>query len=250
MVNSTFPNILDEYGNNTIYPSDPNLVWNAYRGYGRLDALRALKTLASDRMAPGVPVNDPNGWAYESLEAGQSHSYTVQGVKNARLIATVTWHRRVEWNDYRRPWNTIQDGELTGYLADLDLEIRYADDPDGPLLNPTPSVVDNLEKVDLLLTKTDDYEIRVVNQSGDETDYGLAFELLDPLAGDVDVNYVVDIDDVTDMAIRWLNTGCDNSAADCYDYDLSGDPSINLSDFAVVAENWMRYDNRYHTPSN
>ncbi len=241
MVNSTFPNIISKAGLPTT-----GLTWQADRGYGRLDALRALKTLGSDRITPGSSTSDPNGWAYETLSPGGNDTYTlIERKTNERLLVTVTWHRRVLWTD-KRPWSTINDGELTGYLANLDLEVR---DPDGILLNPNPSEIDNLEKVDLLLTKTGNYDIRVVNQSGSESAaYGLAFEILEPLTGDVHVDYVVDIDDVTDMAARWLNTGCDNPAADCYGYNLSPDPSINLSDFAVLAENWLMYDGRYHTP--
>ena len=40
IVNSTFPNIKDKFGNPT-NPADPNKTWDPNRGYGRIDALRA-----------------------------------------------------------------------------------------------------------------------------------------------------------------------------------------------------------------
>ena len=126
------------------------------------------------------------------------------------------------------------------------MEIR---DPDGILLNPNPSEIDNLEKYDLLLTKTGSYEVRVVNQSGSEmATYGLAFEILEPLPGDVHVDYVVDTQDLIDFVPHWLSTDCNNPLDDCSPYNLSLNPQIDLSDFSILADNWLTFDNRYYTP--
>ena len=251
IVNSAFANILDKAGNSTIGPTNTDWPWQADRGYGRLDALRAFETLSSPQMTPDSSTSHLRGWAYELLSAGEtvSNRYTIEGVVNERLVVTLTWNRRVLWNDSPGPGNgVIQPGELTGYLANLDLEIR---DPDGVLLNPNPSDIDNLEKCDLLLTKTGTYEIRVVNQSLNQSAaYGLTFEILAPLPGDVHVDYVVDAQDAADLADYWLDTNCANPNADCFAYNLSADARIDLADFAVLADHWLSYDARYYTPSN
>ncbi len=247
IVNAAFPNIKDEYGNDTIFPSDPNRVWNAWRGYGRLDAYRALQLLQSDRISPGQSTNAPSRWAYAVLGSGFSHSYWVQGYMNERLVATLTWNRRVEWNDLRGPGrDIIEPGELIGHLADLDLEIY---DSVGQALMPDPSTKDNLEKVDIRLPKSDTYEIRVVNRStGESPAYALAFEVLAPLVGDVHVDYVVDLLDAADVAQYWLDTNCDTPGQACYAYNISPSTTIDLSDFALLAANWLNYDERYYNP--
>lgn len=249
IVNSAFANILDKAGNSTIEPTDADWPWQADRGYGRLDALRAFETLSSPQMTPDSSTDNIRGWAYELLSAGEtvSNRYMIEGVVNERLVVTLTWNRRVLWND-TTGHGVIQPGELTGYLANLDLEIR---DPDGVLLNPNPSDSDNLEKCDLLLTKTGPYEIRIVDQSLNQSAaYGLAFEILPPLPGDVHVDYIVDAQDAADLAGYWLDTNCTNPGADCFAYNLSPNARIDLTDFAMLAEHWLAFDARYYTPSN
>ena len=100
------------------------------------------------------------------------------------------------------------------------------------------------------MTKTGNYEIRVVNQSATESaGYALAFELLDPLEADFNVDYVVNDLDLVDFAPYWLNSDCQNPNQPCYDYNLNvNDASINLSDFSIFAQQWLTYDNRYYTP--
>jgi hypothetical protein len=108
----------------------------------------------------------------------------------------------------------------------------------------------NLIKIDTLLSQDGEYRIVVRNPSQNNLSrkYAMAFELLNPLAGDVNTDYVIDIDDVIKLAEYWLNTNCDNPSEDCYAYNLSPNTSIDLSDFSVLAENWMSYDSRYYTP--
>ncbi len=247
IVNAAFANILDKAGNPTITPADADWPWQTDRGYGRLDALRAFETLSAPQITPGLLTSNHRGWRYDILSAGEVDSYPITGVVNERLVVTLTWNRRVALEDKNGPGkNVIQPGELTGYLANLSLEIR---DPGGVVVSPVPSTVDNLEKVDLLLAKTGTYEIRIVNQSPSEyAGYGLAFEILPPLAGDVHVDYVVNTLDAVALAEHWLSSGCDNSAAACFAYNLSGNARIDLADFAVLAENWLATDARYYVP--
>ena len=239
IVNSVFPNIDDKAGSST-NPADVNNVWNADRGYGRLDALRAWQILSADRIEHNVATATNKGWAYESLSAGQDHNYTIEGIKNERLVATLTWNRRIIWNDKQYPSSgrgIIEDGELVGYLADLDVEIR---DPNGVLLNSNPSTIDNLEKIDLLLTKSGTYEIKVANQSTNESaDYALAFELLPSITGDLSLDYIVDGRDLRLFAQQWLNEGLGLAG------DIEPDEIVNFSDFVQLGTNWMAVDERY-----
>ncbi|MHC5172176.1 MAG: S8 family serine peptidase, partial [Planctomycetota bacterium] len=245
IVNSAFPNIKDKSGNSTINFSGPDWPWNTDRGYGRIDAKRAYEILST----PGISTTNSKGWAFDSVASGQQDSYTIRGIKNERLAVTLTWNRRVEWNDSKSPFSqrdVIEDGELDTFFANLDLEIR---DPDEILISPTASSIDNLEKVDLLLTKTGDYEIRVVNQSGSESaDYALAFEVLEPLTADFNVDYVVNTDDLVEFVPYWLDSDCNNPIQPCFDYNLSINDSIDLSDFSIFAQQWLDYDNRYYSP--
>jgi len=248
IVNSAFPNIRDKSGNQTINFSDPDWPWDTDRGYGRIDALRAYEILSSPKIIPSSSTGDSKGWAYDSVASGQQDSYTIAGIENERLVVTVTWNRRVEWND--RKWlgqrNVIEIEELTSFLADLDLEIY---DPNGILISPAPSTIDNLEKIDLLLTKTGDYQIKVVNQSGSESaNYALAFELLAPLEADFNVDYIVDGSDLVEFVSYWLDPDCNNPIQPCYPYNLSPNDSIDLSDYSVFAQQWLTYDGRYYSP--
>ncbi|MEN8126889.1 MAG: S8 family serine peptidase [Planctomycetota bacterium] len=246
IVNSTFPNIQDEYGTATT-----GQVWNNYRGYGRIDALRAYDILSSPKIIPSSTTGNSKGWAFDSVASGQQDSFTISGIKNERLVVTLTWNRRVVWADQRSGfparYNGIIDAEeLTAYLANLDLEIR---DPDGILISPTASTIDNLEKNDLLLTKTGNYEIRIVNQSGSESaNYALAFELLEPLPADFNVDYVVNDLDLVDFLPYWLDADCNNPSQPCYPYNLSSNDPIDLSDYSIFAQKWLTYDSRYYSP--
>ncbi|MHC4926357.1 MAG: hypothetical protein ACYTER_03320 [Planctomycetota bacterium] len=79
----------------------------------------------------------------------------------------------------------------------------------------------------MLLTKTGDYQITIINQASNDTAaYGLAFELLEPIPGDIVVDYIVDIVDLTAVTEEWIT-------------------AANLDDFAVLAANWLRTDGRY-----
>ena len=246
IVNSAFPNILDKNADNTINFSDPDWPWDTDRGYGRIDAKRAYDILSS----PGITTAQSKGWAYDSVAPGQQDSYTITGIENQRLLVTLTWNRRVEWDDAQTNWRKTGYGimefnEMDTFLADLDIEI---DDPNEIPISLTSSANDNLEKYDLLLTKTGNYKIRVVNRSIDEpANYALAFELLDPLEADFKVDYVVNTEDLALLAQHWLNTGCIDPVP-CYLYDLSDNDTIDLSDFSIFAQQWLDYDSRYYSP--
>lgn len=250
IVNSAFPNILDEGGNPTVNATDPNdlsWVWNEDRGYGRIDAKRAYDILSN----PGITITQSKGWAYDSIAPDQENSYLIKGFKNERLVVTLTWNRRVVWNDQSDPedpgYDIIEYDELEAFLADLDLEIYYQDDYNNPI-TPKFSDIDNLEKFDLLLTKTGDYRIKVVNPFDSESaNYALAFELLPPLEADFNIDYAVNDLDLIKLTQYWLNTGCEYPVP-CYLYDLYDNDTIDLSDFSVFSQAWMDFDPRYYNP--
>ncbi|MBN1391607.1 MAG: S8 family serine peptidase [Sedimentisphaerales bacterium] len=243
IVNSAFPNINDRAGDST-NPADINNTWNPYRGYGRVDALRAYQLLGSNRLSDGASTSEQKGWAFDTITPLQQHTYSVYAPSRSRLVATLAWNRRVQWLD-KPPYNgRINEGELASYLADLDLRIYEPNNPGDPIFSKTAfgyDPNDNLIKCDILLTVTGQYAVRVVNSSTGETaDYGLAFELLPPLPGDFDLDYIVDYNDLAEIAEDWL------SPASGSDVDLSGDGFIDFYDFAPFADNWLTSDHAYH----
>ena len=241
IVNSTFPNIISKTGIVTT-----GLTWQKDRGYGRIDALRAYEILSSPKIPAASSTGNSKGWAYDSIAAQQEDSYTIVGIKDERLLVTTDWNRRVEWTDARPKNNIIEEDELTVSLTNLDLEIR---DPNGVVLISGLSSIDNLEKCDLLLTKTGNYEIKIVNQSGSESaNYALAFELLPPLEADYNIDYVVNDQDLVQFVPYWLDPDCNNPIQPCYPYNLSLSDSIDLSDFSIFANQWLTYDGRYYSP--
>jgi hypothetical protein len=242
IVNSAFPNIDDRAGAST-NPADINNLWNAYRGYGRIDALRAYQLLGSNRLSDGAYTSDEKGWAFDTIAPSQQHTYSVYAPRRNRLVATLAWDRRVEWLD-KPPYNgRINEGELHSYLADLDLKIYEPNNP-SPVFSKTAfgyAPNDNLIKCDYLLTASGWYTIEVVNSSTGETaDYGLAFELLPPLPGDFDLDYIVDNNDLRRIAEDWLSPAGDSVL------DLFPDSLIDFRDFALFADNWLTSDPAYY----
>ena len=241
IVNSTFPNIDDESGSST-NPADPNNLWNEDRGYGRIDALRAYELLDSNQVFTDVNITEEKGWAFSTIAAQQEHTYTIQAQKHYRLVATLTWDRRVEWID-KPPYGRIDDGELHPYLADLDLKIYEPNDANAIFSKQANGYDpdDNLIKADFLLTNSGQYTLKVVNNSTDETaDYGFAFELLPPLPADFDLDYIVNYNDFAEIAANWLQPGPG------LDADLFQDNFIDFWDLALFAENWLNTDPAYY----
>jgi hypothetical protein len=240
IVNSAFPNIQDEYGNATT-----GQVWNRWRGYGRLDALRAFELLIQPKIIPDTPTSQTAGWAHQTLAPGQMHTYRISGIPvHNRLLATLTWHRRVRWIDHN-PVGIINPTELTGYPADLDLEI---DDPNGSPSFTDQLSIDNLEKADFLITQSGDYQIRVINKSSEETvAYALAYELLEPIPADFNIDYIVNSQDLSELAQLWLQNPCQSPDESCGRLDLVPDGIITLHDFNQFRQFWLTQDSRYYS---
>jgi len=237
IINSAFPNIDDKSGLST-NPADSNNVWNEDRGYGRIDALRAYQLLDSNQISTGVTVTQQKGWAFDTIGTSQQHTYTIQAPEYNHLVVTLTWDRRIQWVD-KRPLGTINEGELTPYLANLDLEI-YEPNNVSPIFTKIIfgyDTDDNTVKADLLLTNPGQYTLKVVNYSPTESpDYALAFELLPPIPADFDLNYIVDYNDLTELTDNWLLS---SGPGDDFDGDIYLDGIIDSKDFAVFAEYWL-----------
>jgi len=177
LVNSAVSDIQDKNGLDTA-----GRIWHPQRGYGRLDAKRAFSILSSPKIVPETeiaPSRQPAGWAFQSLSAGKAHIYTWTAVPDrARLVLTLAWKRRVRWLDRFPPNNIIEKGELTGYLANLDLLVE--DEHGRPVFSDT-GTLDNLKKADILIPKTGQYRLRVVNRSFTESaEYAMAYEIIEP----------------------------------------------------------------------
>lgn len=243
LVNAAFPNIDDKAGSHTT-----GLTWHADRGYGRLNVLRAFELLQSPRVSPSVVITQERGWAHKNLSSQSQDIYQIEVHQNERLVVTLTWHRRIQWNDRMFPASgrdVIEITELTGFLADLEMMIK---DPANHTVYTGPGGKNNLEKADILPANTGIYQVIIRNKSINENaDYGLAFEILAPLPGDFNIDYIVNFDDLAEGSGYWLMDECTDPERDCFKIDLSGNGLIELSDFSQLAKNWLVYDNRYYS---
>jgi hypothetical protein len=231
IVNSAFPNINDK-DNNPTNPADANNTWNSDRGYGRVDALRAYELLSSDQVAEGDSVTQTKGWAYDTMAGYGEHTYWVQGGRNDRLVLTMTWHRQIT-----KAGSTYNEEGSPKF--NLDLTIK---DPCDAVIYAETGTLDNLEKADLLLEKDGIYEITLANTTSKSRGYGLAFELISPLACDFEpIDYIVDTDDLLVLAQQWLLEG------EGLEADLAGTSNkVDLHDFARFADCWLDRNAAYY----
>jgi hypothetical protein len=244
LVNAAMPNVNNKADVST-NPADSNNTWNADRGYGRLDVLRAYQTLDTSEVEPDVNVIQGKGWAFGHLAQGQTNVYTISVAERCRLIATLIWQRRMQWTDDKPHNGSIDPGELIPHLADLDMIVYGPDEPNAIFsedsfgLNPN----DNLEKCDLLITKPGDYTVVIENDSAtsETADYGFAFELHPLLVADLPpYNYAVDYSDLSTLTIDWLSEDSE------LDLLLKADGVIDFADFAQLADSWLQVDPLYY----
>lgn len=231
IVNSTFPNIDDRAGNST-NPADVNNVWNVDRGYGRIDALRALQIVSADRIDRNVTVTADRGWAYDSIGGYETHVYYLTGQKHHRLVLTAAWNRRVNktggnyWEELAPEFN-------------LDMTIRNSQ---GQILYAETDDLNNTIKVELILPQDGIYEIYLKNDSyKSNRTYAMAFELLAPLTGDFNLDYTVDGRDLEFFVRQWLDEGVNLAG------DIDSDGIVNFYDFALLMSNWTAFDERYYS---
>jgi len=227
IVNSAFPNINDEDGLGT---NPATTVWNKDRGYGRLDALRAHLLLSSPQVNPGTTTQS-KGWAYEIMtEESQTDHYYITAQKDQRLVLTATWNRKVNKNGSHYSEESSR--------LNLDLQVIG---PFSQILFEEDSVSDNLEKVDILLPNDGTYEI-ILEKTTDHTDrgYAMAFELIDKIPADFNIDYIADANDLAQLTDDWL---LPVTAAPT---DLYKDGFINLKDLSVFASYWQKSNTAYY----
>ncbi|MGD0785723.1 MAG: S8 family serine peptidase [Sedimentisphaerales bacterium] len=231
IVNSAFGNILKRDGTPT-YPANPANVWNEQRGYGRIDALRAYQTLSAGKISKSTIVNSPKGWAYDTMSSA-THTYIIRGKKNKRLVLTVTWNRKINYNKSTGIYSVDTP------LFNIDLTVK---DPCGNTIYSETNTKDNLEKIDMLLPADGNYTVSLHNTTTKSRTYSLAFELLEPITGDFNIDYIVDEKDLNRIAIEWLTAGAET--------DIVHDSNniVNYLDFAAFANNWLKIDKRYFNP--
>jgi hypothetical protein len=232
IVNSTFPNINDR-DNNPTNPADSNNTWDPQRGYGRIDALRAYELLGAPEIMSDSNTAQLKGWVYGTIaEAYEQHSYSVNGSKNHRLVATVTWNRLI-------------DHDASGYIEEpqpkfsLDLTII---DPNGRTLSAGTDTINNLKKVDIILPDDGIYRISLQNTTPRRNrSYGFAFEMLAPVPGDFRrLNYIVDFEDWSVLAKEWLLEKPN------LETDLTGDSLINIFDLSEFVKHWLEISPAYY----
>jgi len=234
IVNSTFGNINDR-DNNPTNPADPNNTWHAQRGYGRINALRAYELLGVPEIRPDSNTVQLKGWAYGTItEAYEQHSWFVNGSKNHRMVATVTWNRLIDHNGSEY----IEEPQPK---FSLDLTII---DPNGRTLFAETDTINNLKKADIILPGNSIYQISLESTTpGNNRSYGFAFELLAPIPGDFHgPNYIVDFQDLSVLAREWLLEEPN------LEMDLTGDSVIDMFDLSEFASHWLETDPAYYQP--
>jgi hypothetical protein len=139
----------------------------------------------------------------------------------------VTWNRKIN----------------PGYSEDLprfnlDLTVKHSN---GTILSTETDPNNNLEKMDLLLPYADTYTINLAPTTTKTRSYALAFELIEPVTADLNLDYGVDEDDLLLLKNNWLQNNPD------IDAELSEDGIINLKDFAVLVRNWRNSNPAYYS---
>jgi len=228
IVNSAFPNIRDKSG---AYTDPANRVWDPNRGYGRIDALKAYQTLSAGRFSKEANITSAKGWAYDTMNSNQTHTYMISGIKKQRLVLTVTWNRAVNKNKFGYSIDTP--------LFKLDVTVK---DPLGQTIFYQEADNNNLHKLDLVLPTDGNYSVILHNITSKSRSYALAFELSEPLQCDFNNDFVVDEKDLAQLSIDWLNSGTGLLA------DITEDGVINNKDLGEFAENWRSIDGRYYVP--
>jgi hypothetical protein len=243
IVNSTFPNVNNKAGAGT-NPADSNNTWHADRGYGRLDVLRAYQILDTNEVEPDINIMQDRGWGFGLLTQGQTDIYTITVAARCRLIATLTWQRRILWTD-SYPIGVLEQDELTAYLADLDMNVYPPNEPNA-IFNKTLfgyNQNDNLIKCDLLILTPGVYTVAIENNStnGETANYGWAFELHTIMAGDINnIDYATDMNDLESLMQDWLVQDSE------FDLLLTPNGIIDFADFAKLAQTWLQIDPAYY----
>lgn len=229
IVNSTFSNINDKYGNPTT-----GRVFDNYRGYGRVDALNALRTLSAPQLVPGAPSGELTGWAFEKLKNYQGDTFYIALDENERLVITACWNR-----DIQKSGSSFYDEYAPKFNIDMTIK-----DPSGGTIYSETDTINNLIKTEILAQSTGTYQVVLKNTTWKTRDYGLAFEIIQPIPGDFEpINHIVNIEDISAFAENWLNPAPDDQ------FDLAGDQQVNFPDFAVIAGNWLTFNPEYYLPS-
>ncbi len=152
-------------------PADTTTAWDAASGYGRLNAMRAYQTLIGGCIEKDKTAENQRGWAYAAIKAESEDVYHIAGKKGARLIATVTWHRKLK----KLSSHIYLDRHPAFYL---NLKIVA---PDGKTVLFEPAGRNNLIKIDHWCETDGEYQIILKNPTTAENhDYGLAFEITEP----------------------------------------------------------------------
>lgn len=229
IVNSTFPNIEAKAGSPT-YPADPNNVWHTERGYGKIDALRAYRTLSAGRISRNTTATVSAGWAYENINPYQTHQYKFAGRKNDRFILTVAWNRKI---------NKLGKKYFAA-LPKFDIDVTVSNPPGNVIFSDIDDANNNLIRAELIMPSDGNYTVLLENPVNTVGDYGLAFEILPPLAGDFNADYIVDELDLRQMALDWLTAEPGT--------DIIADGRVNWLDFVEFAESWFEIEPRYYNP--
>lgn len=228
MITSAFPNIYDKDGNSTV-----NQVYHHQRGYGRLDAYNSWKILNASQVTKNSIISSKKGWAREQIPYLQTHTYFLKIKEKQRLVLSLAWDRRIE-----------KSGD-TYIPHDVPLDITFYITTSSLPLYRIESGQNNNMKLDLLFLQNGTYMFQIVNRSPQEnTTYGLAFDIIDPLPGDVaEASYVVDVNDISCLWKNWMKFPAGENELDLYK-----DFRIDMRDFSSFSKLWLSHNPAYYCP--
>lgn len=169
IVNTADASAINGSAGTAVSAADSISTWREDCGFGKLNAFKAYKVLTAGPIVLNTLVNKNCGWAYGIMDSNETHTYLIQAQKGQRLMATVTWHRKLKkaGNQYMEEPNRFY----------VNLKVQT---PAGKMLGFETPGANNLIKTDYLLKEDGQYTIVLSNPTpAKDRDYGLAFELID-----------------------------------------------------------------------
>ena len=135
----------DERDTSKAYPSREG--WDAFFGYGRVNAAAAVEAVAAGEIPPWVSIDSPD-W-FEPIHPGSVPTLEVRGTVSAERAASFTYTVELGRGHDPSSWTTVGEGSGSGVeegvLATIDLSAQtWSPLPEA---DPSEGVIERLERV-------------------------------------------------------------------------------------------------------